>query len=226
MRSDQRILAIECATEACSVALFGGGGDKAGADLLDHRHETIGRGHAERLVPLIAELPGRGRADRILVSLGPGSFTGTRIGLAAARSLAIAWGAEVLGYPTLALIAAMARSDAGPQHEGRDILVSMAGGHGEIFVQPFAADGHPREPHRSLPLEDSASFFRTEMVAGNRAAELVDRRGSGVALDLLPDARFACTLPKALLTDRLAPIYGRAPDAKPRQFAGQPVSGS
>ena len=216
MRSDQSVLAIECATEACSVALFAA--DSSGnARLLDYRHETIGRGHAERLVPLIAELEGRGRADRILVSLGPGSFTGTRIGLAAARSLAIAWGAEVLGYPTLALVAAMARSRAGPQHEGREILVSMAGGHGEIFVQPFAADGHPREPHRSLRVEDAASIFETELVAGDRAAELVDRRGSGVALDLLPDARFACALPTALLTDRLAPIYGRAPDAKPRQ---------
>ena len=219
MRSDQRILAIECATEACSVALFSGDGEKAGADLLDHRHETIGRGHAERLVPLIAELEGRGRANRILVSLGPGSFTGTRIGLAAARSLAIAWDAEVLGYPTLALVAAIARSETRTDLGGRDILVSMAGGHGEIFVQPFAADGHPRQPHRSLPVEDAAGLFETELVAGNRAAELVDRRGSGVALDLLPDARFACALPTSLLTDRLAPIYGRAPDAKPRQKA-------
>ena len=220
MRSDQRILAIECATEACSVALFGGDGNEDGPSLLDHRHETIGRGHAERLVPLIAELPERGRADRILVSLGPGSFTGTRIGLAAARSLAIAWGADVRGYPTLALVAAMART--GPEHEGREILVAMTGGHGEIFVQPFGPDGHPSEPHRSLPTESAAGLFRTEFVAGNKAAELVDRRGSGVALDLLPDARFACALPQALLTDRLAPIYGRAPDAKPRHL----VSGS
>ena len=116
MRSDQRILAIECATEACSVALFGS--DEDGENLLDHRHETIGRGHAERLVPLIAELPGRGRANRILVSLGPGSFTGTRIGLAAARSLAIAWGADVRGYPTLALVAAMAKLSMGSEREG------------------------------------------------------------------------------------------------------------
>lgn len=213
MRSDQRILAIECATEACSVALFDS--DEDGENLLDHRHETIGRGHAERLVPLIAELPGRGRANRILVSLGPGSFTGTRIGLAAARSLAIAWGADVRGYPTLALVAAMAKLRVGSEREGQDVLVAMTGGHGEIFVQPFAADGLPSEPHRSLPIDNATELFRTELVAGNRAAELVDKRGSGVALDLLPDARFTYALPKALLTDRLAPIYGRAPDAKP-----------
>ena len=99
-----RLLAIDSATEACSAALFEDGRLVAGT------REVIGRGHAERLVPMIAELPGRGKADRIVVSLGPGSFTGVRIGLAAARALGLAWGAEVLGYPTLALIAAMARS--------------------------------------------------------------------------------------------------------------------
>ena len=95
-----RILVIDSATEACSVALFDGG------TLVDGAYEVIGRGHAERLVPMIAELPDKGHADRVVVSLGPGSFTGVRIGLAAARALGLAWKAEVLGYPTLALVAA------------------------------------------------------------------------------------------------------------------------
>ena len=99
-----RLLAIECATEACSVALFDG------TTFFDGRYEVLGRGHAERLVPMIAELPDRGRAERIFVGLGPGSFTGIRIGLAAARALGLAWGTEVRGYPTLALVSAMARS--------------------------------------------------------------------------------------------------------------------
>ena len=101
-----RTLVIDSATEACSVALFEDGALLAGAC------EVIGRGHAERLVPMIAELPDKGRAERIVVSLGPGSFTGVRIGLAAARALGLAWQAEVLGYPTLALVAAMARAAA------------------------------------------------------------------------------------------------------------------
>ena len=57
---------------------------------------------------MIAALPEHGRADSIAVALGPGSFTGIRVGLAAARALAFAWGAELTGYPTLDLIAAQA----------------------------------------------------------------------------------------------------------------------
>lgn len=205
-----RTLAIECATEACSVALFDGADDDA--SLLDHRHEVIGRGHAERLVPMIAELPGRGRAERILVSLGPGSFTGTRIGLATARALGIAWGSEVLGFPTLALVGATARAFA--ETAEPQILVAMTGGHGEYFVQLFGDRGLPLADHASLAPEAAAGFADTPLVAGSRAEELVGLRGSGQALDLGPDARYAPALPASLLTDRLSPIYGRPPDAK------------
>src|SRR3546814_1758678 len=72
------------------------------------RHAIVGRGHAERLLPLIADFPDKGRADRIAVDIGPGSFTGVRIGLAAARALSFAWGAALTGYSTLSIIA---RSD-------------------------------------------------------------------------------------------------------------------
>src|SRR5687768_17200227 len=99
-----RTLVIETATEACSVALF----DGEQRIYIGGTCEIIGRGHAERLVPMIAELPDKGRAGRVVVSLGPGSFTGVRIGLAAARALGLAWRAQVLGYPTLALVAARA----------------------------------------------------------------------------------------------------------------------
>ena len=73
-----RTLVIDTATKACSVALF------EGETLSASRFEVIGRGHAERLLPLIAQLPEKGRADRIVVHVGPGSFTGILIGVAAA----------------------------------------------------------------------------------------------------------------------------------------------
>lgn len=200
-----RILAIETATEACSVALF------EGDTLIDSRHEVLGRGHAERLVPMIGELVGQGRADNIRVSLGPGSFTGVRIGLAVARALGIAWNAEVRGYPTLALVAALAR-----QQTTQSLTVCMNGGHGEWFVQNFNADGTEQSAAKSLTPDDAAAEEIYSDIAGNRANELAALIHDGKArpLHCLPDAHHALQLPASLLTSDLSPIYGRAPDAK------------
>lgn len=200
-----RTLAIETATEACSIALFDAG------TLLAHDHRVLGRGHAERLVPMISELPDKGRANRILVSLGPGSFTGLRIGIAAARALGFAWSSEVLGYPTLALVAAMAAT----QHQGQAVTVCMNGGHGEWFVQNFSALGVAEGEVRSLRPDQAAAAYSHQIVAGNRAKELVSLAdGNLCALEILPDARQALLLDGSLLTAQLAPIYGRGPDAK------------
>ncbi len=169
----------------------------------------LGRGHAEQLVPMIAALPERGRAGRIAVALGPGSFTGVRVGLAAARALAFAWGAELAGYPTMALLAAQALADAGAQ----TVTVAITGGHGEWFVQDFGADGLPAGGLASLT-PDEAAAGGAELVAGSQAAALVARRGHGRALDLKCDARAFVLLPGALLGGEVAPLYGRAPDAR------------
>lgn len=198
-----RILAIDSATEACSAALF------ENESLIAGTREIIGRSHVERLVPMIAELPGKGRADRVVVSLGPGSFTGVRIGLAAARALGLAWNAEVLGYPTLALIAAMARDQRpGP------VSVCVSGGHGEWFAQDFDAEGLPQAELASLPPEMAVTALRHDHVAGSQATALVALRGHGEALVLLPDARCLLLLPQALQTASLTPLYGRPPDAR------------
>jgi tRNA threonylcarbamoyladenosine biosynthesis protein TsaB len=200
-----KTLAIDCSTEACSIAMF------EGETLLAHDHRILGRGHAEQLVPMIQALPGKGRAGRILVALGPGSFTGIRIGIATARALALVWRAEVLGYPTLALVAAMARAEAG----GQPVDVAMNGGHGQWFVQPFAPDGTPVRDIASLPPAEAAAAMQARWVAGTQSEALVARRGSGTAMPLHPDARLALLLPASLLVPQIQPIYGRAPDAKP-----------
>lgn len=199
-----RMLAIECATEACSIALF----DKGA--LIAHDHRVVGRGHAERLVPMIAALPSSGRCEQIAVSQGPGSFTGVRIGLATARALGFAWRAEVLGYPTLGLIAAMAQAEGG----AHSVTTAMTGGHGEWFVQTFDENGAALADMASLSPSDAAIAATASLVAGTQAEGLVAARGYGDALQLHPDARYVCHLPTGTLVPDAAPIYGRAPDAK------------
>jgi tRNA threonylcarbamoyl adenosine modification protein YeaZ len=201
-----RTLAIETASEACSIALF------EGEARIAHDHRVIGRGHAEALVPMIAALPDKGLADRILVSLGPGSFTGVRIGLATARALGFAWGAEVLGYPTLALIAAQAQAE----RPATPLTVCVNGGHGEWFVQDFGADGLPETKALSQTPAAARGDIHYSFAAGNRARELLEFDGAGmVTLDILPDAAAVPLLPPALLTADLTPIYGRGADATP-----------
>ncbi len=203
-----RTLVIDCATEACSVALLEDGAALGG------EFRILGRGHAEQLVPMIAALPDKGKAQRIAVAVGPGSFTGVRVGLAAARALAFAWGAELIGYPTLDLIAAMARNRRGDQ----PVTAAMTGGHGEWFVQTFTADGTPMGPIASLSPQTAAEQS-VALVAGSQAEALVDLRGSGEALVLLPDARDFTLLPLTAIGSRPTPLYGRAPDAKLPQVA-------
>lgn len=206
-------LAIETASEACSVALFGDNGAVLARD-----HKVIGRGHAEALVPMIAALPNRGKASRILVSLGPGSFTGVRIGLATARALGLAWGADVLGYPTLALIAASAQA----AHPRTPVTIAMNGGHGEWFVGDFDAAGLPQGEVASLTPQAALAHSGHLLVAGNRAAQWTQQRPGCEALALLPDAAQALAVPAALLTRNLAPIYGRGPDATPLAAQAMP----
>lgn len=201
-----RTLVIETATEACSVALYEG----ERLHLLDHRHEHIGRGHAERLIPMIAELPDKSKCEAIRVSLGPGSFTGLRIGLAAARALGIAWNAEVKGFPTLALVAARTWQPA-----MRPVTVCMNGGHGEYFVQNFDASLRPEDEVRSLKPDAAKDAVRHDVIAGNRAEALAALiGGDAMALNLLPEAKAFHLLNPQHLIEKLSPIYGRAPDAK------------
>ena len=198
------LLVIDSATAACSVALIDG------EEAIEERHELVGRGHAERLVPMIAELL-RGRRPRaVLVDCGPGSFTGVRVGLAAAHGLAIGWQAQLSGYSSLALIAAAA--------EGEEIAVALHGGHGQLFVQSYAREPLlPSDELRSLTPEEAAASASALRVYGSGAEALVSARGFGQAIDALPRAADAALLPPLLRNLPARPIYGRAPDAWPMQ---------
>ena len=198
-----KVLVIETATAACSVALL------EGDRVVAARHEVVGRGHAERLVPMIGEVladAGTNRADLIQVDCGPGSFTGIRVGIAAARGLALAWGVPVSGFSALALIAATAKEDVG---------VALSGGHGELFVQRFGhAPLSPADPLQSLRPEAAALAIPDELVLGSGAEALVAARGTGRAKEAFPNAADARLLPAALTDLPPTPLYGRAPDAK------------
>ncbi|HET9427317.1 MAG TPA: tRNA (adenosine(37)-N6)-threonylcarbamoyltransferase complex dimerization subunit type 1 TsaB [Allosphingosinicella sp.] len=196
-------LVIESATSACSAALLG-----PGDALIEERHELVGRGHAERLLPMIADLLAGRRPSAILVDCGPGSFTGVRVGLAAAHGLAIGWRVPIAGYSSLALLAAA--------NGETEVAVAVEGGHGELFVQTYRNDPTaPLDQLRSLSAEAAAAEIATELVIGSGSEALVAARGKGrwaEATCRAADARF---LPAAARSLPARPIYGRAPDAKP-----------
>jgi tRNA threonylcarbamoyladenosine biosynthesis protein TsaB len=197
------LLVIDSATAACSAALLGPDGG-----VIEERHELVGRGHAERLLPMVAELLAGRTPESILVDCGPGSFTGVRVGIAAAQGLAIGWRVPLAGYSSLAAIAATSSES--------EVAVALAGGHGELFVQSYRGDPlAPLDDLRSLAPADAAALVRAELVLGSGAEALVAARGSGRWRDVLPRAADARLLPASLRELAPRPIYGRAPDARP-----------
>jgi tRNA threonylcarbamoyl adenosine modification protein YeaZ len=199
------LLVIDSATAACSAALIGPDGE-----IIDQRHEIVGRGHAERLLPMIAEMLGGRIPDSILVDCGPGSFTGVRVGLAAAHGLAIGWKVPLAGYSSMAAVAAAAGE--------AELAVALVGGHGELFVQNYGGDPiAPLDALRSLAPAEAAAEVSAALVLGSGAEALVAARGFGRWQGALPRAADAGLLPPALRGLAPRPIYGRAPDAKPMQ---------
>lgn len=199
------LLALDTATPACTAALF----DRDGR-VLARLDEVMARGHAERLMPLLDRLLHGRRADSILVGCGPGSFTGLRVGIAAAHGLALGWNVPLHGFPTLALLA------AGVKRPG-PVAVALIGGHGELFVQQFDGAGLDSDrPAASLSPADAAALIDAPVVVGSGAAALVAVRGFGEAMDQLPSAADVLAIPAALRHLPPRPAYARAPDAKPK----------
>lgn len=205
------ILALDTSTAACTAALL-----ERDGTIIASRDELIGRGHAERLVPMIEEMLDGHVPSKILVGVGPGSFTGLRVGIAAAHGMAIGWSVPLTGMNSLALLAASA-----PPGEGK-LAAAMTGGHGELFVQTFnrkklTATG----PILNLTPDAAAMKVDAPLVVGSGAEALVQARHSGEALPLLPTASRAMALPELMRMLECKPVYARAPDAQvPMQLAG------
>ena len=198
------ILALDTSTPACTAALFAADGT-----LFARADQIIGRGHAEYLAPMIADMLSGHTPSIIWVGVGPGSFTGLRIGIACAQGLGIGWEIPVHGMDSLALIAAGAPGD-GP------IAVAVTGGHGELFVAQYDRPGlTPMGAVANLTPIAAAAVIDASLVVGSGAGALVEARGSGESIDRLPSAADALKLPIALRSLSPSPLYARAPDARP-----------
>ncbi len=204
MEPDALILAFDTSTPACTAALFAGDGSVVG-----QADQVIGRGHAEYLAPMVAEMLSGHVPSIICVGVGPGSFTGLRIGIACAQGLGIGWEIPIHGFDSLALIA------AGAPGEGA-VAVAVSGGHGELFVAQYERPGLiATKAVTNLTAEAAAAMIDAPLVVGSGAAALVAARGSGEAINRLPAAVDLLKLPEALRQLAPSPIYARAPDAQP-----------
>jgi tRNA threonylcarbamoyladenosine biosynthesis protein TsaB len=220
------LLALDNAEAACSVALW----DSAraeGAALLGHRRLSAARGQADHLVPLIEALLRAAGCDypalgALAVNRGPGSFTGVRSVVAAARGLALATGLPVLGVTSLEALAA-----ALP--EAREPLVAaLDARRGQIYLQQFDHRGRPRsEPAVMTPPEAAATLPPGALrLVGSGAALLraaLPEHRAAVLESAELDARWvACRAARRLAAGELAqpgptlrPLYLRPPDARP-----------
>ncbi len=222
------VLAFDTCLGAVSVAVCASGA--GGQRLLSSRFEARDGGHAERLMPMVAEaLDEAGLAfadlDRLAVTVGPGSFTGVRVGVAAARGLALASGLPVVAATSLAV---MAHQAGQLLEKSKDdwIAVAVDARRGMVYFELFGQTV-PDAAQGPLLLEpaDVAAIVgeRPLVVVGSGALATADAivRAGGEAkarlIDLNPDARSLALLAETLSPTRpLRPLYLRAPDAKPQ----------
>jgi tRNA threonylcarbamoyl adenosine modification protein YeaZ len=221
-----RVLAIDTALEACSAAVL----DTERGEITAHESLPMVRGHAEALIPLIARvmdkaLIGFATLDRIAVTTGPGSFTGLRVGISAARGIALAAGKPAVGLSTLAAYAAplIAADDTLP------VVVAIDARHDHVYLQVFGPGGRTIVAPRLAPLREAlrvsatgaprlvgtaARIIAAAWPAGERAPSQVETRGA-------PDIDWVARLGAAAAdTGALPkPLYLRAPDAQPQNAA-------
>ena len=213
------ILALDTSTEACSVACWRWG------EVFAQKYAHLGHGHAEALVPMVASVMAESglcydQLDAIAVTIGPGTFTGLRVGLAAARGLALASSKPMIGVTTLEAIAHAAQFDE------RSVLAVLDARRGQLYAQAFDPMLMPIGPPSALPLQDIQSLRPAGpyVVAGTGAAlarpHLLD--STTPEGDVMFDSGDG--FPRAVVVARIAsareplplttirPLYLRAPD--------------
>ncbi len=227
------ILAIDTALEACAAGVL----DTDAGKLIAQESQAMKRGHAEALMPLVArviKVSGAGFAelDRVAVTTGPGSFTGLRVGLSAARGIALAAGKPVVGVTTLTAYAAPV-VNKGDEHP---VISAIDARHGHVYLQVVAGNGSSLLWPRLASIEEAleAGRFGAPHLVGNAARILAERWPTDapppVQIDARPAPEIAWVgwLGAAISPDSAParPYYLRAPDAKPQkdmlQKAAQP----
>jgi tRNA threonylcarbamoyladenosine biosynthesis protein TsaB len=215
------ILAIDTALDACSAGVL----DTDAGRLIALESQPMKRGHAEALMPLIARvIKEAGIAfasfDRIAVTTGPGSFTGLRVGLSAARGIALAANKTAVGLTTLAAYAAPVVSENAEQ----PVISAIDARHDQVYFQVVSGDGSSLIRPRVAPIEQAlrASRFGAPHLVGNAAGILADRWPTDalppfkVDAQPAPDIAWVAWLGAAVNPDTAParPFYLRAPDAK------------
>lgn len=226
-----KVMVIDTALGACVAGVFTGEADAAPPYALGVRAEVMAKGHQERLGGLArdaaAEAGGFGGIDRIGVTVGPGSFTGLRVGLAFALGLGAALDRPVVGVSTLDALAASVPAKG-------MVAAVIDARRGQVYARLFR-DGAPLGEAEALPLEiardrilTAAGDARSTLIGSGAAllAEIFPEL-AGAALHPLPaptpEAVAALTLAADPATSPPQPLYLRAPDATPpSRLPGQP----
>lgn len=212
-------LALDTAAEACAAAIHDSDGDRIAGAV----SETIGRGHAERLMAVIdAALAEAGVAlsaiGRIAVTVGPGSFTGIRVGVSTARALALALGCDAAGISTLEAIGALAAIG-----NGSPVLAVIDARRGEVYAQLFDTSGEPASAPAALePAAAAELAAKAQAALAGSGAEIVAAASSlslpiltrESVVDIAAVARRAAKLSGPF--ERPSPLYLRGADAKPQ----------
>src|SRR6267154_127124 len=224
-----RVLAIDTALEACSAAVF----DTDGGGITASESVAMARGHAEAVMPLLARVMDLAEIefaslDRIAVTTGPGSFTGLRVGISAARGIALAAGKPAIGLSTLAGFAAPLIAEDDSTH----VVAAIDARHDNVYLQVFGTGGRTLVAPRIATLRDAvrAAMTGPARIVGSAANLLAAAWPRGVDQPIAveqcaaPDIGWIARL-GAAATDGSGPpkpLYLRAPDAQPQDAARLP----